>query len=125
MLRELTDQHKQFIKALFETNGNVKKSAEIVGFSVGYGYDLMKVLKEEIISKAEEVLALNAMRASFTLAEAVDPNSDAPTNPLRLRAAEQILDRIGIVKKEKVEISGNENSPIFILPAKQNDGTLT
>jgi hypothetical protein len=121
MVKELTEKHQQFIDALIENEGNVRKAAEALEVSAVYGYHLMKYLKQEIINRAEEILALHALKASFTLTNAVDENANAPTNPLRLRAAEQILDRIGVVKKEKMEISGNADSPLFILPAKQND----
>ena len=38
-------------------------------------------------------------------------------------AAKEVLDRIGIVKKEKLEISSEEGNGIFILPAKRSAST--
>jgi hypothetical protein len=36
-------------------------------------------------------------------------------------AAKEVLDRVGIVKKEKLEVSSEDGNGIFILPAKRSD----
>jgi len=55
--------------------------------------------------------------------EAVKPGVNTKVN-----AAKEILDRIGLAKKDRLQIEGNTTNAIFILPAKQslpNDDTET
>ena len=37
---------------------------------------------------------------------------------IRMEAAKQILDRVGLAKKDKIDITGQVAHGIFILPAK-------
>lgn len=120
-MSELSPEHQKFVDLLFENRGNVAKAAEEAGFNRMYGYKLVSMLREKIIEQAESILALHAPRAAFTLADGIDGDAPAPTNPLRVDCAKQILDRVGIVKKEKVEIDSTKNVGIFILPAKRDD----
>ena len=39
---------------------------------------------------------------------------------VRLEAAKQVLDRIGLVKKEKIDVNAKVAHGIFILPPKNN-----
>lgn len=115
--KELTEQQRQFIDALLENGGHVTKAAEASGFTKTYGYALMKVLQDEIKEAAENFLTLHAIRAVNVIADGMEGQLGMSTNS-RIEAAKQLLDRIGIVKKEKVEINGPAGG-IFILPPKQ------
>ncbi len=121
-MKQLSEQHQKFIKALFEHRGNVTAASEAVGYDRSNGYRLMHVLRETILEQAQHILALHASRAVYTLVEGIEVGGEVPTNPLRIKCAEAILDRIGISKKDKLEISGDANAPLFILPSKQSDG---
>jgi hypothetical protein len=120
-IKVITPEHKKFLSSMLETGGNATKSAELAGFSKNYAYDLVEGLREELINQAESVLALHATRAAFALADGLDHESEKPLNAVRIECAKQVLDRVGIVKKEKIEVSAAENTPLFILPAKQVD----
>ena len=74
-------------------------------------------LRDEIVSRASDLLAMNAPRATFSMIDVLhDPGAMGARNAVA--AATQILDRAGLVKKEQVEIKGPEGG-IFILPPKQ------
>jgi len=46
-------------------------------------------------------------------------DSDAiPQANIKLQAAQTILDRVGVVKKEKLDVNHNVSGGIFILPQK-------
>ena len=122
MSKTISEQHQKFIELAFEYRGNWRKAAEEAGFSPGYGFELARTLRSEIIEMAEGILALHAPRAAMTLANGVDEDTPVPTNPLRVDCAKQILDRVGIVKKDQLSLEGVEKLGIFILPAK-NDNT--
>ena len=46
-------------------------------------------------------------------------NTTIPQASVKLQAAQTILDRVGVVKQEKLDINHNINGGIFILPEKE------
>ena len=117
--RELTTQQKTFINALFgEAKGNPKKAGEIAGYSNLSYPSVVKGLKEIIVDKAEGILAMHSPKAVMGLVDALDEDGMTPSANIRIEAAKQILDRLGIVKKEKIDIYAQVAHGIFILPPK-------
>ena len=120
--KELTEQQQKFIDALFgEANGSPKKAGEIAGYSQFSYSKVVKSLKDEILERAEYSLAFNSAKAVKGLVNALDDDGTTPGANIRMEAAKQILDRTGLVKKEKIDITGKMAHGIFILPPK--DGT--
>ena len=120
--KELTEQQQKFIDALFgEANGSPKRAGEIAGYSPFSYSKVVKSLKDEILERAEYSLAFNSAKAVKGLVNALDDDGTTPGANIRLEAAKQILDRTGLVKKEKIDITGKMAHGIFILPPK--DGT--
>jgi hypothetical protein len=75
-------------------------------------------LRDQIVDRASMVLALNAPKAAFGMIDVLeDPNTLGARNSIS--AAREILDRTGLIKKEKIEVTGATGG-IFILPPKQN-----
>ena len=117
--KELTIQQKTFINALFgEAKGNPKKAGEIAGYSDSSYPNVVKSLKEIFVEKAESVLALHSPKAVMGLVDALEEDGMTPAANIRIEAAKQILDRVGIVKKEKIDINAQVAHGIFILPPK-------
>ena len=117
--KELTDQQKAFINVLFgEAQGNPKKAAELAGYAPSSYPKVIKALKDEIIERAEYSLALHSAKAVKGLVDALDEDGKTPGVNIRMEAAKQILDRVGLVKKEKIDINAQVAHGIFILPAK-------
>ena len=54
------------------------------------------------------------------LVSALDADGSMPQANIRVEAAKQILDRVGIAKKEQLDINAKVAHGIFILPAKDN-----
>ena len=120
--KELTEQQQKFIDALFgEANGSPKRAGEIAGYSPFSYSKVVKSLKDEILDRAEYSLAFNSAKAVKGLVNALDDDGTTPGANIRMEAAKQILDRTGLVKKEKIDITGKMAHGIFILPPK--DGT--
>ena len=120
--KELTEQQQKFIDALFgEANGSPKRAGEIAGYSPSSYTKVVKALKDEILERAEYSLAFNSAKAVKGLVNALDDDGTTPGANIRMEAAKQILDRTGLVKKEKIDITGKVAHGIFILPPK--DGT--
>lgn len=121
MAEELTELQKKFIEALFgEAEGDPNKAKKIAGYAPSTKTrDIMMALGPEIISKTRQFIEANAIKAAFSLEEVLD--SDQPIIGVRekIKVAQDLLDRAGLGKTDKVEVSGGEG--IFILPAKMGD----
>ena len=117
--RSLTDSQEKFLDALFgEAQGNPKKAGEVAGYSDHSYPKVLRNLKQEIVSRAENYLAVHSARAATKMVNMLDEDGTTPHANIRLEAAKQILDRIGITKKEQVDINMKAVHGIFILPAK-------
>ena len=116
--KTLTDKQQKFLDYLVETNGNPKEAAELAGYS-GNHYQVVKSLKNEIIDLATDVLANSAPEAAFKLVDIMNTDKPIPQIGNKLQAAQSILDRVGVVKKERVEVDHKTNGGVFILPAKK------
>ena len=119
--RELTKLQKDFLNTLFsdEAKGSPYEVAKILGCNQDYAYKLVRSLKEEIIERATEILALYSPRAALTLGDVLEDGATRPGVTARLVAAQQILDRVGIVKHDKIDLNSEMPIGIFILPAKK------
>ena len=70
------------------------------------------------MERAEYSLALHSAKAVKGLVDALDEDGKTPGVNIRMEAAKQILDRVGLVKKDKIDITAQVAHGIFILPAK-------
>jgi len=116
--RKLTDKQEKFLENLIETKGNLKLSAELAGYS-GNHYQVLKSLKEEVVDLASNVLAREAPSAAFKLVEIMNSDDAVPQANVKLQAAQTLLDRVGVVKQDKLDINHNVSGGIFILPQKE------
>ena len=116
--RKLTEKQQSFLDYLIETDGNPKKAAELAGYS-GNHYQIIQTLREEIVDLASDVLAHSAPQAAFKLIEVMTSDDAIPQVNTKLRAAQTILDRVGVSKKERLDINHNVNGGIFVLPEKK------
>ena len=117
--KELTSQQKTFISFLFgKAQGNPKKAGELAGYAPSSYPKVVKALKDEIVAQAEYSLALHSAKAVKGLIDALDEDGMTPAANIRMEAAKQILDRVGLVKKEKIDINAQVAHGIFILPPK-------
>jgi hypothetical protein len=64
------------------------------------------------------ILASNAPQAAFKLISIMNSDEPIPQANIRLQAAQTLLDRVGISKTDKIDITVESNNGIFILPAK-------
>ena len=117
--KTLTDKQQKFLDSLIETNGNPKEAAVLAGYSGGNHYQVIAALKDEVIDLATNVLANSAPEAAFKLVEIMNTNKPMPQIQNKLQAAQAILDRVGVVKKERLDVNHNIGSGVFILPEKR------
>jgi len=116
--RNLTEKQEDFLNNLIETQGDLKLSPELAGYS-GNHYQVIKSLRHEIVDLASNILAKEAPKAAFKLIEVMDSNESIPQANTKLQAAQTILDRVGISKTERLKVDHNVTGGIFILPEKK------
>ena len=115
--KTLTEKQQKFLDCLIDTNGNPKEAAELAGYT-GNHYQVVRALKDEIIDLATDVLAHSAPEAAFKLVDIMQTDRPIPQISNKLQAAQSILDRVGVTKKERLEVNHNNTGGVFILPAK-------
>ena len=120
--RNLTDMQEKFLDVLFgEANGNPREAARIAGYSEHSYPKVIRNLRKEITELAEQHLSTHSAKAANRLIALLDEDGTTPQASIRLAAANSILDRVGIVKKDQLDINMKAMHGIFILPPK--DGT--
>ena len=117
--KSLTASQEKFLDALFgEARGIPRRAGELAGYSEHSYPKVLRNLKSEIVSRAENYLATHSAQAATKMVDMLEEDGTTPHAAIRLEAAKQILDRIGIAKKEKVDINVRALHGLFILPAK-------
>ena len=117
--RELTERQSAFLDALFgDAQGNPRIAGELAGYAPSSFQYVVTSLKNEIIDQAENILALHSPQAAFQLISGLEADGGTPGMNTRMDAAKEILNRVGVVKKEKVDINMQSLGGLFILPAK-------
>ena len=101
--KELTTKQESFLNHLVEVGGDPRKAAELAGYAENSYPSVVKALKTEILD-----LATNIM----------DSAEPIPQANMRIQAAQTILDRVGLGKTDRLDVTVNTTGGLFILPAK-------
>jgi hypothetical protein len=123
MARPLTEQQKLFLEVLFDdARGDVVLAKNLANYSPTYPTSaIVKTLENEIIEATKQYLSRSGPKAAIGVVNVLD-NPTNLGNRDKLAAAKDILDRIGVSKVEKLDITSNG---IFILPSKAVDDDET
>jgi len=119
MKKELTVKQQGFLDHLVDTGGDPKEAAVLAGYAENGHWQVAHALKNEIIELASNILAQSAPKAAMKLVAIMDSNTPIPQASVRIQAAQTILDRIGLGKKDTLEINHKVEGGLFILPAKE------
>ena len=120
MAKELTEKQNAFLNALFgDALGDYRMAMDIAGYAPSTTVrDVTSGLQEEILQGSREYLAAIAPKAAIAITGVIDDPTELG-NRDKLTAAKDVLDRVGVVKQERLEV--NTPSGLFILPAKKED----
>lgn len=116
--RELTPMQEAFLDALFgEADLDYNKAKQIAGYAPSVPIkSIVSSLKDEITELARFEIAMNAPKAARSMVGVMnDPVMLGAKE--RLRACEQILDRAGVIKTERIEVDTG-GSAVILLPPK-------
>lgn len=119
--KDYTEKQLAFLEALGSTaQGNIRAAMREAGYSdTTHQKEVLGPLQDEIVGLANSILARHSAQAAFGLVGVLDdPTAMGAKNAIT--AATQVLDRVGVVKKEKVEVT-TDTGGLFILPPKKED----
>lgn len=119
MAKKLTEQQQLFLEVLFDqANGDFVKAKKLAGYSDTYPTSsVVKTLEDEIITATKQYISRSGPKAAVKLVDILDNPTTLGVKEA-LAAAKDILDRAGVSKTEKLDITSNG---IFILPSKRSD----
>ena len=116
--REVTEKQKKFLDALFVNRGNISAACEEAGYSPSSRTWLVKALADEIVDISKRELAVNSATAVSRVVESMNDDGLNPRQELRLKAAQTLLDRVGLGKIEKQEHDVKALHGIVLMPSK-------
>ncbi len=116
----LSEKQETFLTALFETNGNFNQAAEVAGYSHGSVTWLRDSLADEIVERTRALLAGNSLKAANKMIDLVDTPVVERGDDLKLRAAEAILNRVGLGKQETMNHNVQAIHGVVLLPPKKD-----
>ena len=119
--KELTPKQEAFIDDLIQNGGNVSQAMRTAGYEQTSRAWLVKSVSEEIVERTQNYLAAHGMKAASNLITALDEDGTTPKGELRLKAAESLLNRIGIGSRETVDHNVTAMHGVVILPNKQDE----
>ena len=116
----LTDKQETFLDALFENGGNLTAAAEVAGYSKGSVAWLRDRLADEIVERTRSLLAGHSLKAANKIASLVDSQEIERSDELRMKAAEAILNRVGLGKQETMNHNVTAVHGVVLLPPKKD-----
>lgn len=120
MARKLTEKQQKFLDVLFEeARGNVVEAKKLAGYSPNqYTAEIVSSLKDEILERTNMYLAQNGPRAAMAMVGALHDPTELGIKE-KMTAAKEVMDRIGIIKSEKVQVEASGG--VMILPPKRTE----
>tara|TARA_R100000234_G_scaffold29871_1_gene17361 strand:+ start:43 stop:411 length:369 start_codon:yes stop_codon:yes gene_type:complete len=116
--RELTDRQKKFLEVLFdEASGDTVQAKLIAGYSEHSSTSsIVASMKDEIMEATQMYMSRNAPKAAVAMVSGVDDPTQLGVRD-RLSAAKELLDRVGLIKTEKVQVEASGG--VMLLPPKK------
>ena len=123
-MKTLTEKQQKFLDVLFdEAGGDVVRAKELAGYSPNNSTTtIIKAIKEEIVEATQLYMARNAPRAAMSIVSGMVEPTELGIKD-KLTAAKDLLDRVGLVKTEKLQVEANNG--LMILPPKDSDERKT
>ena len=119
--RPLTEKQEKFLSALAgEANGDARKALTVAGYEQTSYYAVLDSLKEEVVDVANSILAHSAPKAAAKLVDVLESDAPIPQVGAKLQAAQTLLDRVGISKKERVDVNHSVTGGIFLITDKED-----
>ena len=80
---------------------------------------MKSTLADEIVERTKTILATNAMKAANRVISTIDNPAPERGDDLRLKAAESLLNRVGVAKQEQINHNVQAIHGVVLLPPKK------
>ena len=117
--RELTEKQEIFVDTLLQNGGNVTAAMSVAGYKPNSRQWLVRSVKDEILNRTEHLLALNSARAAQRIISTIDDDGTEPRAEIKLKAAESLLNRVGLGRKDTVQHNVTALHGVVLLPTKK------
>ena len=117
--KELTEMQELFVDELMSNGGDVNRAMTLAGYKRSSKQWLVRSVKDEIVNRTEHLLALNSARAAQRIISTIDDDGTEPRSEIRLKAAESVLNRVGLGKKDTVQHNVTAIHGVVLLPSKK------
>ena len=116
--RQLTEKQQKFLDVLFEeARGSLTEAKVLAGYSpTQYTGAIVQSLKDEILERTNLYLAQSAPRAAMAIVGALSDPTELGIKE-KMQAAKEVMDRVGIIKSEKIHVESSGG--VMILPPKR------
>ena len=117
MARQLNERQQKFLEVLFEeAGGDMVLAKKMAGYSETSSTSaIVRGLKEEILEATQMYMARNAPKAAMAMTGALfDPTELGLRD--KMSAAKELLDRVGLVKTEKMQVEATGG--VMLMPPK-------
>ena len=116
---KISEKEELFLQNLFENGGQVVAAAENAGYTKGSAGYLRSKLADEIIKRSKSLLAGASVKATNKLISLIDSPQIERGDDLRFKAAESLLNRVGLGKEETHNHNVQALHGVVLLPAKK------
>ena len=116
--RELTDRQRKFLEVLFDkANGDPVQAKLLAGYSEHSATSaIVASMKDEIMEETQLYMSRNAPKAAVAMVSGIDDPTQLGIRD-KLGASKELLDRVGLIKTEKVQVEASGG--VMLLPPKK------
>ena len=117
MTRQLTNKQQKLLNVLFEeAGGDLVQAKKLAGYAdTSNTTEIVKGLKEEILEATQMYMARNAPKAAMAMTGALHDPTELGISD-KMSAAKELLDRVGLVKTEKMQVEASGG--VMLMPPK-------
>ncbi len=119
--KEFTPLQKKILAEYYQSMGTItpREAAIKAGVNPNDVFHALRGIKNALSELAELILVQAAPKAANTVTDLMTSKEHIPQANIKLEAAKTLLDRAGVVKKEKLEIETNVTGNLFFIPSKK------
>lgn len=118
--KPFTELELAFMESYVENDFNAKSAGKDLSLQSGQLHALTRRLKNELIELMQAKLIIEAGVAVNTMVNILTSTDPIVQGELKFKAAQDIMNRIGLAKQEVVQHNHQVSGGLFIIPDKQD-----
>ncbi len=119
--KNLTEKQEKLLQLYWNSGctANPLRLAEEAGYTATSVYAAVRALSKEILKLTEAKLITHAPAAASAITDAITSSVPLPGSKDRLAAATTLLDRVGLGKRETLQVETKGSGGVFLIPVKK------